>query len=187
MPTLAQFNALQQGIPFYFLIAYKRNSQDTCRGCLMASFESDFESHGPLTRGELVTHLTTLDIQAINGARGEASHLIQIHRNGIPVFDSIYSGSSSTGYLDTVYNVLGNETVNDNALPEAEQLDLQLRAEMVDILEEVKELVKEGQVGIEKAKERVAEQKREAEETAQKARDYQLFLTLKEQFEPKNG
>lgn len=70
----------------YTLLAYKSDSVDTCRGCVMASYESSFIHDDDLTLKELKRQLTELMLHNLERSYGECSYDdedIIILKNGI--------------------------------------------------------------------------------------------------------
>ena len=64
----------------YTLVGYKPNSEDTCRGCTMATFESDFHFARGLTRAEAAKTLG--ELWAKPRAQGEAKWDVKVFVDG---------------------------------------------------------------------------------------------------------
>lgn len=66
----------------YSLIAYKSNSVDTCRGCVMDRFDSDFELQTTTEESELVARWAQLLKRNRDRTRGEGGFDITLLING---------------------------------------------------------------------------------------------------------
>lgn len=71
----------------WLLVAYKPSSNDFCRGCLMASYESDFEIYEFDNPDELVEKATKLTAQYAFMKAGEAGYQLTIIR-GVKCVDA---------------------------------------------------------------------------------------------------
>lgn len=112
----------------YFLIAYKPNSDDYCRGCHMASYSSNFESHANLTQPKLVEELAKLLFYNYYTQTGESGYSYQILRDGVLVHDSIEDKPAT--YLDHYYDITPDGDVSTEGVNEAEFLSGLIHNEM---------------------------------------------------------
>lgn len=74
----------------FMVVAYKPDSTDTCRGCLMASYGSEFILESEVTREELVKILVTIFQKNRNLSGGEIGFDFWIYQNGI-IMDGVDS------------------------------------------------------------------------------------------------
>ena len=69
-------------MPVYSLIAYKHNNVDTCRGCVMDRFDSDFELRTTVNETELIEAWATLLKRNRDRERGDASYELTLLVDG---------------------------------------------------------------------------------------------------------
>jgi hypothetical protein len=70
----------------YLFIARKDDSADYCRGCLMASYSSDFEIQNYLSREELVEKWVDYLYKNMNLDINESGYNFYIYENGVQVW-----------------------------------------------------------------------------------------------------
>lgn len=80
----------------FTFIAYKRDSEDTCRGCHMASYPSDFISESQLSADQLKDSWAEVLLKNKRLLVNEAGYQIQVFNNGILA----YSDHGSTEHYD---------------------------------------------------------------------------------------
>jgi hypothetical protein len=96
----------------FILVAYKPNSNDYCRGCLMASYSGDFEVENHLTAEELTKKWATFINRNISLRINEAPYQFYIFKNGIKVWNEYYpswDGEKIYGYDSDETDALANE------------------------------------------------------------------------------
>jgi hypothetical protein len=122
MFTLADVQAHKEAPPLYHLFAYKPNSDDVIRGCLMASFDSDLQLYGPLTTAQLVHECSLLLLANERVASGEADYRLHILRNGVLVYSSD-PYCTEVGYLNHFLTQTPYSEQTDEAYTAAEELN----------------------------------------------------------------
>lgn len=70
----------------YLLVAYKPDSADYCKGCLMASYSSDFVRYNNLSREDLVKRWGELLAKNMNLEFGEAGYIFHIFEDGVEMW-----------------------------------------------------------------------------------------------------
>jgi len=83
----------------YLLIAYKPNSSDYCRGCLMASYSSDFIKEDNLDQDELIKTLADIYYKNKHLAGFESGYDYWIYSNAIQV-DGISMVNNEGDYVN---------------------------------------------------------------------------------------
>lgn len=63
----------------YILTAYKSDSSDTCRGCLMESYSSDFEFINTTNRDEAIRFIAKILLANMKLGHGESGYELQWH------------------------------------------------------------------------------------------------------------
>lgn len=74
----------------FLLIAYKPDSEDYCRGCRMASYSADFETHNMLTADKLTELLAGYLFKNLNLDCNETGYHFYIYKDGIQVWHENY-------------------------------------------------------------------------------------------------
>ena len=108
---------------FFSLIAYKPNSDDFCRGCLMASYSSEFECLSNISQAELVDNLSDFMVKNASKRCGEADFKftvfndsgIKVYDNDYPIYDeqNRYTGEET----DSIYDeMLAREKVSNSII-----------------------------------------------------------------------
>jgi hypothetical protein len=118
----------------YFLVAYKPNSSDSCRGCVMDEFASAFNSLQTSTRETLVDRLADLLYQNKLTARGEADYEFQLLHNGVLVHDGIDGQPSS--YYDRYFDSTTVDEYDEAEAIKMAELDVTVHADVKAIFAE---------------------------------------------------
>ena len=71
----------------YILIAYKPNSEDYRRNCLMASYSSDHEVHSDLDDEELIIRWADYLYKNLNLSYGERGYRFWLFKDGVKVIE----------------------------------------------------------------------------------------------------
>ena len=91
----------------YTLIAYKPNSSDRCRGCLMASYSSDFEELTTSNPNEIISRLAEILKRNLQLECNEGGYdPILLFKNGIKLYDSYFPSDDSTAEEDALQESL---------------------------------------------------------------------------------
>ena len=63
----------------YILTAYKSDSSDTCRGCLMESYSSDFRAINTTNRDKAIAFIAEILLENLKLGHGEIGYELQWH------------------------------------------------------------------------------------------------------------
>jgi hypothetical protein len=97
--------------PTYFLIAYKRDSDDYCRGCHRASYKGDFKTFNFLTREELIPQIAEHLYQNHDLQCNEAGYECIILCDGVMIYDSIDNSGATSDRPDPDWDNLAEDAV----------------------------------------------------------------------------
>lgn len=143
----------------FILIAYKPRSEDYCKGCLMASYDSDHAVHSVLTEEEFVRVWSEYLLRNMNLDINEHGYTFWVFKDGIQVI------ADSSYYWD------GDD---DGTVHEQLVEDLHKRAEI--IAQEKRDKINKEK----KEAEEAAKLKRDAADKLRRAAEYEK---LKKEFE----
>lgn len=162
--------------PRFLFVANKPSSSDYCRGCLMASYSSDYIMENMLTAEQLVKQWAECLHRNMNLDCNEAGYEFHIFKDGIKVWNETYStwdGGQRYEYESDDYYAHYSE------LEAQEQAD---QGEINDLHAQAKALAEQMQNGQKEKERQEAEAKRLKEEADAKERRRKEFERLKEEF-----
>jgi hypothetical protein len=165
------------GLIMFLFIAYKSDSQDYCRNCLMASYHGDFIVENHIDSEKLVEKWSELLYKNLNLGCNESGYKFYIFKNGIKVYDeyrATWDGAEIYGYNTDEYY----EHLTD--LEEQESKDSLEISEIYTKAKELADIKQNNKILGEKHKENEKRLKRAAEDKEKRRIEFEM---LKKEFE----
>lgn len=164
----------------YLFIANKENSTDYCRGCLMASYDSDFYMENHLTDEALVKFWAEYLYRNDNLSVNEAGYQIAIFSGGIKVWDDTEGGPTWDGFNQYDTEALDNSPGLYEELEEREAAD----KKQINALRKQAQAVVQARIANELAQKQKLERKeKKAQEDRDKKERFRTFQELKKEFD----